>query len=160
MDRFDWRVSIASIAQSGPFSVFPGIDRSIILLDGDGVRLRCDGHFDHGLDTPAQPFAFAGDVAVDCTLLGAESTDFNVMTRRGVVRADVQVHTGRATLATAPAGVLLALQGHWTLNDGMHTLDVAAGQGVWWSDAAAVWACAAREAQARLVSVCIAPVRS
>ena len=160
MDRFDWRVSTASIAQSGPFSVFPGIDRSIMLLDGDGVRLRCDGHFDHALDTPAQPFSFSGDVPVDCTLLGAESTDFNVMTRRGVVRADVQVHTGRATLASASSGVLLALKGDWTLNDGTHTLDVVAGQGVWWSDTAAAWACTAREAQARLVSVRIAPVRS
>ncbi len=160
MDRFDWRVSIASIAQSGPFSVFPGVDRSIMLLDGDGVRLCCDGHFDHALDTPAQPFAFAGDVAVDCTLLGGESTDFNVMTRRGVVRADVQVHTARATLAAATAGVLLALDGDWSLNDGNTLLDVPAGQGVWWADTPTAWACSAGHAAARLLSVRIAMVRS
>ena len=39
-DDFDWRVSIATIAASGPFSTFPGIDRTIMLLDGPGVHLR------------------------------------------------------------------------------------------------------------------------
>ena len=160
MDRFDWRVSIASIAQSGPFSVFPGIDRSILLLEGDGVQLHAEGHFDHRLDTPAQPFAFVGDVAVDCTLLGRESTDFNVMTRRGVVQADVAVHHGAAALPTASGGVLLALQSDWTLTDGTQTLDVGAGQGVWWADAVCRWQCSPRSTPARLVAVRITPARS
>ncbi|WP_409997573.1 HutD family protein [Curvibacter sp. APW13] len=160
MEAFDWRVSIATIAQPGPFSVFTGIDRTILLLDGDGVRLHAPGHFDHRLDVPGQPFAFAGDVAVDCTLLGGESTDFNVMTRRGVARSDVQLHTGRATLAPATAGVLLALDGDWSLNDGNTLLDVPAGQGVWWANAPTAWACSARQPQARLLSVRITPVRS
>lgn len=153
MDRFDWRVSIASIAQSGPFSVFAGIDRSILLLDGDGVRLACHGHFDHRLDTPAQPFVFSGDLAVDCTLLGRESSDFNVMARRGVVRSDVQVHSSRVALASASGGVLLALQGSWTLTDGAQSLDVEAGHGVWWAGVAPAWQLHPRSAQARLVSV-------
>lgn len=159
MAGFDWRVSIATIAQPGPFSVFAGIDRSIVLLDGDGVQLHAPGHFEHRLDVPGQPFAFAGDVAVDCTLFGGESTDFNVMTRRGVVRADVQVHTARATLAAATAGVLLALDGDWSLNDGNTLLDVPAGQGVWWADTPTAWACSAGHAAARLLSVRIATVR-
>ena len=47
---FDWRASIATIAQDGPFSAFTGIDRSITLLEGDGVRLFSAGHIDHQLD--------------------------------------------------------------------------------------------------------------
>ena len=39
MDSFGWRVSIATIAQAGPFSAFPGINRQIMLLAGDGVQL-------------------------------------------------------------------------------------------------------------------------
>lgn len=76
-------VSVATIAQAGPFSAFAGVDRQIMLLDGDGVQLRAPAAgIDHALDQRWQPFAFSGDVALDCTLLGGTSTDFNVMTRR------------------------------------------------------------------------------
>lgn len=159
MDSFNWRVSIASIAQSGPFSVFPGIDRSILLLEGDGVQLHAPGHFNHRLDTPGQPFAFAGDVALDCTLLGGESIDFNVMTRRGVVRADVAVCDGPTTVPTAMGGVLLALEGAWQLARGPKMLDVAPGQGVWWRGPSA-WRCTPTSAQARLVAVRVLPAGS
>ena len=95
LEDFGWRVSIARIAQAGPFSRFAGIDRSIMLLEGDGVRLRsADGAIDHRLDAPHRPFAFSGDIALDCTLLGGASSDFNVMTRRGAWRVS---KIGRAT---------------------------------------------------------------
>ena len=29
VDKFDWRISLATIANSGPFSVFPGVDRTL-----------------------------------------------------------------------------------------------------------------------------------
>jgi uncharacterized protein len=37
--NFSSRMSIADVAASEPFSGFPGMDRIIILLDGDGMRL-------------------------------------------------------------------------------------------------------------------------
>ena len=157
MDSFDWRVSIATIAQPGPFSVFTGIDRTILLLDGDGVRLHAPGHFDHRLDVPGHPFSFAGDVAVDCTLLGGESTDFNVMTRRGVVCAEVAVHHGAATIPAARGGVLLALEGGWQLSTLQETLDVPAGHGVWWAEPVGTWQLQPHTAQARLLAVTIRP---
>ncbi|MBS0975889.1 HutD/Ves family protein, partial [Serratia rubidaea] len=86
--NFDWRASIATIAQDGPFSAFDGIDRSITLLEGDGVRLVGDG-IDHRLAMPGEPFAFSGDVALQAQLLGGVSQDFNIMTRRGRWRATV-----------------------------------------------------------------------
>ena len=33
LDRFDWRVSVAELRGSGPFSTFPGYDRIIVQLD-------------------------------------------------------------------------------------------------------------------------------
>jgi environmental stress-induced protein Ves len=44
-DTFEWRAGIADIAQSGPFSSFPGIDRSILLrtLDARESMLAEDG---------------------------------------------------------------------------------------------------------------------
>ncbi|WP_305230098.1 HutD/Ves family protein, partial [Klebsiella pneumoniae] len=48
MEAFGWRISVATIDQPGPFSAFAGVDRQIMLLDGDGVHLRGEG-IDHVL---------------------------------------------------------------------------------------------------------------
>lgn len=124
LDTFDWRLSIADIAADGPFSAFPGIDRQIVLLDGDGVRLRArDGSFDHRLVALGEPFAFAGEAAVDATLLGGSTRDFNVMTRRGRCRARV-VCTGEAIASTDVDAdttvVLYVLAGNWRCDDAQH----------------------------------------
>ena len=156
LEHFDWRVSVASIGQSGPFSEFAGVDRCIALLAGGGVHLHGPG-IDHRLDTVAAPFAFAGELPVQATLLGAASTDCNVMTRRGVVRADVQAHRSTCTLAAAPAGVLLVLDGDWALQAAGTPVVLGAGQGLWWADATLAWAGHCATAGARLLSVRIEP---
>src|SRR3546814_1791648 len=35
-----WRLSIAEIERDAPFSAFPGVDRELVLLHGNGLRLR------------------------------------------------------------------------------------------------------------------------
>ena len=138
MGNFGWRVSIATIAADGPFSIFGGIDRSIMLLDGDGVRLRSgDGHIDHPLDQPYQPFAFSGDAEIDCRLLGGASSDFNVMTRRGLWRAEVQVLAAATAVEAAPHGLLLAQRGSWRLDDQQPAC--REGQGLYWTDTPQAW---------------------
>jgi len=132
IDNFGWRASVATIGEDGAFSVFPGMDRHIMLLAGIGVHLQGEA-IDHRLDTRWQPFAFSGDDALTCTLLepGTSSTDFNIMTRRGQWRAEVQVLAQPTTLATADASVCLALAGRWLVdNDGF-----TPGQGVFWTPA-------------------------
>jgi uncharacterized protein len=80
---FDWRVSVAEVERAAPFSVFPGIDRCIVLLAGAGLHLRSDDHpLDHRLDVPCTPFHFSGDVPLLATLIGGPSRDLNVPTRR------------------------------------------------------------------------------
>jgi environmental stress-induced protein Ves len=154
LDSFGWRVSIATIAAAGPFSVFGGVDRSITLLEGDGVRLFThDGRIDHRLDVPHRPFAFSGDEAIDCTLLGGASNDFNVMTRRGQWLADVQVLDRASVIDAAPDGVLLALRGAWRLNDEA----CREGEGLQWADTAQAWQAMPEGADARLLAVRITP---
>ncbi len=34
LDAFDWRISMACVASSGPFSRLPGIDRTLAVLAG------------------------------------------------------------------------------------------------------------------------------
>nr|WP_315235782.1 HutD family protein [uncultured Albidiferax sp.] len=151
MDSFDWRISIASITQAGPFSVFPGVDRVIMLLDGAGVRLHAPG-IDHRLATPGQPFAFSGDVALDCDLLGGASTDFNVMTRRSRLQTEVQVLSAAHQMAASAQGLLLALNGAWHLQCGAHDFRCTGGQGLWW-DAASGWQATPLDTHAQLVWV-------
>jgi len=127
---FDWRASIATIAQDGPFSAFSGIDRSITLLEGDGVHLFSEGQIDHHLSQVGEPFAFSGDVALNATLLGGSSQDFNIMSRRGRWAANVQRVTAGTVLPARHAGVLYVVQGSWLLSDGV---TFAAGDGGWWA---------------------------
>jgi environmental stress-induced protein Ves len=150
MDGFEWRVSIATIDKAGPFSAFADVDRVIILMEGAGVRLRSrDGRIDHRLDVPHAPFAFGGDVALDCELLGGTSTDFNVMTRRGCMSADMRVLRESGDIAPAGRGLLLALRGQWQLND----IDCEPGTGCWWDGELHGWRAASRDVDAALVAV-------
>ncbi|WP_446719605.1 HutD/Ves family protein [Hydrogenophaga sp. OTU3427] len=154
MDAFDWRVSIAHIGSDGPFSTFAGVDRVITLLEGAGVRLLgTDGAFDHRLDTPLRPFAFDGEAPVLGTLLDGDCHDFNVMTRRAACRATVAVCRGATTLA-APAGLLMAVSGHWRAGDQM----LAPGEGLWWNHGAQSWALSCEQTAAALLAVSIQAV--
>ncbi len=147
-ENFDWRVSIASIAASGPFSTFAGVDRVITLLEGDGVRLHGEA-LDHRLAKPLAPFAFRGDDRIDCTLLGGPCSDFNVMTRRSRLRAVLRVLHRTAELPAAPHGLVLAWRGSWRAGD----VPLAPGQGLWWADAATAWPVATDDADAALLAV-------
>jgi len=124
---FLWRVSVAEIARAGPFSAFPGIDRQILLLAGAGVRLQAEG-IDHRLDEPLVPFAFAGEAAIEATLLDGPSQDLNVMTRRGVVRSEVHVARSGCEVAACDGLVLLAVRGIWE-GAGSEPLRLAVGEG-------------------------------
>ena len=86
-DEINWRVSIADIRTSGPFSQFPGIDRSILLLDcprGTEMHLTIDGK--KGLMKPHEFIDFPGEAPAHGDLFGEAVRDFNVMSRRGVIR--------------------------------------------------------------------------
>ncbi len=132
MDGFAWRISVADIVADGPFSAFPGIDRQIALLEGDGVRLRgVDGTFDHRLDRVGVPFAFAGETPVDATLIGGATRDFNVMTRRDRCRARVDaVSTAFALPADAHAALLLVVDGEWRATHAGETHVLCKGEGM------------------------------
>lgn len=159
-DAFEWRVSIATIASAGPFSAFPGIDRTILLLEGDGVRLVDTGrHTDHLLVEPLAPFPFPGEAAIHCSPLGGESTDFNVMARRATVQADVRVLRTDATLAPCPQGLLYAARGAWTAEDGARRQALMQGAGLWWHGASRDWVLTPVAGEAVIVTVRFLPMR-
>lgn len=79
-EDFDWRVSLATIEKDGAFSQFPGVDRTLALVEGHGMTLDIDG--DPVLVTDGDPvIAFDGSSNVTAKLNRGGSTDFNAMTR-------------------------------------------------------------------------------
>jgi environmental stress-induced protein Ves len=97
-----FRLSMASVAENGPFSNFPGVERNLTVISGPGfdlvgdVCLRAD---------PLSPVAFPGDVAVEATGVTAPCQDFNVMTARSLPLPDV-VLTSDADVVPAPGATL------------------------------------------------------
>jgi len=81
IEDFDWRVSMARVEADGPFSAFAGIDRTLTILDGEGIELSLEGSAPENIGK--EPYAFPGDVPAHAKLLGGPVTDLNVMTRRG-----------------------------------------------------------------------------
>lgn len=88
-DAWDWRLSIAEIERDSEFSVFPGIDRELVLIRGNGLRLRfADGEAAE-LPPPHGRLRFAGERAVIGELVDGLTHDFNLMWRRGTVETEL-----------------------------------------------------------------------
>ncbi|MET1254607.1 HutD family protein [Aliikangiella maris] len=74
-----WRLSIATIAQDGPFSLFEHYQRCIMLLEGAGMRLRFNQQEWITINTPLQRQLFSGQWQTDCELIDGTIKDFNLM---------------------------------------------------------------------------------
>jgi uncharacterized protein len=98
LDSFMWRISLAQVDSPGPFSAFPGCDRTLCLVRGGPLHLSIEKSAPVRLARDSAPFHFAADVAADVTALDAPVVDFNVMVRRGRYRAIVESRTGSVTL--------------------------------------------------------------
>jgi len=85
--QWDWRLSIAEIDEDAPFSTFPAIDRELVLLSGNGLRLRFDDGELVELMPPHDGLRFAGERGVTGELVDGPTTDFNLMWRREAVDA-------------------------------------------------------------------------
>jgi environmental stress-induced protein Ves len=83
LDDFDWRVSMAQVDGQGPFSLFPGVDRTLLVLDGPGFRLDIEGRRPVFVMQNSEPLTFPADVATFGWLRGGPVLDLNVMVRRG-----------------------------------------------------------------------------
>ena len=116
-DAFAARLSIADVAQGGPFSRFSGVDRLLGLLEGEGMELSLDDGRLLRLEQAGQVAAFAGEIGVDCRLLGGPLRDCNLMLARDWGRGELerlQLPAGGALRAPASDLTLLYLpQGEW-----------------------------------------------
>ncbi|WP_312165735.1 HutD family protein [Phenylobacterium sp.] len=110
LDDFEWRVSLAEVASPGPFSRFPGIDRILTVIRGQGLSLAVEGLGATALGASSAPYAFPGDIAATAALSDGPIRDLNVMTRRGRWAAQVRRMSGPvAPKLTAETVILVAL---------------------------------------------------
>jgi hypothetical protein len=89
--RFLWRLSIAQVDRSCAFSAFPGYERTIMVISGEGMELAVGGRAAICLDRLYQPLVFSGDDAADCRLIGGPIRDFNLMVDRARLKARLAV---------------------------------------------------------------------
>lgn len=86
---WDWRVSIAEITADAPFSRFAGVDRELVILSGEGLRLRFGDGEVRELHMPFQQHRFAGEREIAGELVNGPTTDFNLMWSRERFSADL-----------------------------------------------------------------------
>ena len=100
LDDFDWRVSMARVESGGPFSGFAGVDRTLAVLEGEGIVLDIAGRPPAEVTGASAPLSFPADVTTTAALISGPITDLNVMTRRG--RA---THTVERLMVSAPTDI-------------------------------------------------------
>ncbi|MGB4860334.1 MAG: HutD family protein [Dokdonella sp.] len=132
-DEFDWRVSIADIEEDGPFSLFPGVERDLFLLEGAGMVLDIDD-VEQRLDQPLQRVHFSGDANVECRLIDGPTRDFNVMVRARSIVAYIAASEPLSDLAIAgPAGsqwLVYICSGEAIIDADASTIKLSTGDGL------------------------------
>jgi uncharacterized protein len=90
---FIWRVSIADVVSDGPFSRFPGYDRHIMLLAGNGMILDAGSKGEMVLRERYRPASFSGDWLIEGSLSAGPVRDFNVIAARDHAASKLEVLT-------------------------------------------------------------------
>jgi environmental stress-induced protein Ves len=93
--HFVWRASVADVERDGPFSAFAGVERTIVLLRGTGLRLAGAGE-PVEIRARFEPVTFAGDERCECALVDGAVRVFNLMIRRDAARGRLAVVCGEA----------------------------------------------------------------
>jgi environmental stress-induced protein Ves len=134
----DWRlrVSVATIEQDVPFSEYLGVQRWLVVLEGDGVELKFRRQV-RSLKPSHSVFHFDGAQVPQCRVLGGiPALAFNVMHRGG----------GQATVLPAPTKVTWSMRSDVRALFTRDPVDLQVGEGeplklppmslVWSDDAA------------------------
>jgi environmental stress-induced protein Ves len=136
LDAFDWRLSMARVETDGPFSAFPGIDRTLVILEGEGIRLAVGDGTPVTLTQDCEPHAFPADTPAVAHLVGGPVADLNFMSRRGRVRhslARLRL-TGPADIARVGDMVIFCAEGSVILETGDGSAELAKHDTAVWTD--------------------------
>lgn len=115
---WDWRVSIADVSKAGAFSIFPGMDRVLTVIEGELLLLTVDGA-EHPLEK-YRPFRFSGEADSAGALPTGDIRDLNVITRNGAFKGYTSIiELSKKRAHPVFAGQLgILLQGQATVSPG------------------------------------------
>lgn len=122
-----WRVSVADLSGSAPFSRFAGVDRSAVLVYGTGLELAVDGN-SQVLGRLGQQVDFGGESDVQAATPSGPVRLWNVMTRRGTLRSRVQWLQDASELPPADVRLLLAVDADCTVMAGPLAVTLRSGE--------------------------------
>jgi hypothetical protein len=133
LDDFEVRVSMARVDADGPFSKFLGIDRTLVVTDGAGLTLETSDGADVTLDQESAPFSFTGGDPIQATLVAGPVSDFNMMTRRSVLRhragkITLEGDEPRTFACSGELALLLVLAGSVVAKDERAAVSLARGE--------------------------------
>ncbi|OLP61657.1 hypothetical protein BJF93_08625 [Xaviernesmea oryzae] len=129
---FDWRLSMAHVASDGPFSLFPGIERTLCILNGAGIRLTPSGEETRLVTLTSPPFTFSAEIPVAAELVDGPILDLNVMTRLSAWRHEVTpIQAGEdISLQPCDAAFLVCRAGALTARAGGETVEIVSEDAV------------------------------
>jgi uncharacterized protein len=102
-ERFRWRVSVARVDVSGPFSDFAGYERKMVLLKGGGVELRFADGTVRALRAVGEMTQFDGALAAECELIDGPCIDLNLIVAKQLPDVSARVVRLRETLTVPSA---------------------------------------------------------
>ena len=106
-----FRISQASVQDDGVFSDFSGLDRTLVLLSGNGMQLSCQNtnqkSQQHTLTAPLDMARFAGGARTYASLTQGVIEDLNIMVRDSDSVAKVQACFAPADIALLDTETLL-----------------------------------------------------
>ncbi len=107
LDTFVWRISLADVAQAGPFSKFRDIDRTLVVTRGGPMALvNTDTQEQHDLQC-WEPYRFRGEAAISARLTNGPTQDFNLMWRRNACSGQLDVWKTEQALNLEPDNTFL-----------------------------------------------------
>ncbi|TAN00988.1 MAG: HutD family protein [Rhizobiaceae bacterium] len=145
LDSFGWRISMATVGSDGPFSAFPGIERTLSILSGAGISLAVGNDDPVRLDTGSEPFTFPADMTAAAHLIDGPVTDFNVMTRRSDWRHTVRrvrMDAGTVLSTDQPSAahtIVFCRSGVFEAGDGTTAASLTANATLWVECGADPW---------------------
>lgn len=116
-----WRISMARVPESGPFSLLQAYNRIITLVQGEGFRLT--GNKSTNVEIrPGVIYPFSGAEAVDCELLGGPCLDLNLMYQGDKIKGSLTlleqaspIHASITTQSSKEIIIVICLGGRVTV---------------------------------------------
>jgi environmental stress-induced protein Ves len=117
-DPFRWRVSVADIGASGPFSDFTGYNRKMVLLQGAGLELRFGNGVNKTLRQVGDLAEFDGALSAHCELLKGPCVDLNLIVAKSdgvAVRVERFIETLAVSASRDETTLVFAVDRRFTL---------------------------------------------